>query len=517
MKRKDKVSKTVFNIIICVSAVALFIMILASFLFWFGEIKLIDFEKTIESTLLSTGLAVISIALAVWAGLNIINAVSRKDIEKEQEKVYYLRKDLNKLKRESKFVFVDNKYVNFIELLRLLPDKEYPSKYFLTHFFEHRPNIEFIDEFEKIERYFYNVYNMHERFDNGGITVSKSADSAIKIISDVLSSKSRLLNGKEELYLNFRLAEFYFYKGYVCNTFGSAFYSFRKALELYFCTAPGFDIDIPHYNCDMELSPCKGNNIDLAIYYVNSIGEAYSKIVDKYISNNGIYEDKIDVHDYAGKSIFYCHCSVAWSNEAKCALNYEPSEVYYRNAGVALERYDKLTGNFGENSETIMKYYLSSFELVRYMEPGTRVQKSYHVVLSYMKKYFDKKLSLNLLDNSDNNGLAVFFKREFMLSDKDIFYLDRFCRISEFGKVHVCKFNLPHVMNGFAYVDVLVLKVIGNESVNKQYANSNEFYLQKIYDNICTFELLGVNDDYTKVLKRRYEALIELMREEKQE
>ena len=39
------------------------------------------YEKIAESSLLASGIAIIGIAIAVWAGLNIVNAIERKDIE----------------------------------------------------------------------------------------------------------------------------------------------------------------------------------------------------------------------------------------------------------------------------------------------------------------------------------------------------------------------------------------------------------------------------------------------------
>ena len=39
-----------------------------------------DVDKGVESTLLATGLAIIGLAISVWAGLNIINAIDRNEL-----------------------------------------------------------------------------------------------------------------------------------------------------------------------------------------------------------------------------------------------------------------------------------------------------------------------------------------------------------------------------------------------------------------------------------------------------
>lgn len=55
-------------------------------------------ENANISILLSTGLSIIGIAVAVWAALNITNAISRGDIENLNNTVYTLNKSVKYIK-----------------------------------------------------------------------------------------------------------------------------------------------------------------------------------------------------------------------------------------------------------------------------------------------------------------------------------------------------------------------------------------------------------------------------------
>ena len=71
----------------------------------YGEIskKLGAAKATIEiSELLTIGLSIIAIAIAVWAALNIINAVNRSDLEQQNEKLSKANETLDTLKKQSK-------------------------------------------------------------------------------------------------------------------------------------------------------------------------------------------------------------------------------------------------------------------------------------------------------------------------------------------------------------------------------------------------------------------------------
>jgi membrane-anchored glycerophosphoryl diester phosphodiesterase (GDPDase) len=56
-------------------------------LFYFEKIDMRCVVTTAESSLLATGVAIMGIAIAVWAGLNIANAIERKEFESLKNRI----------------------------------------------------------------------------------------------------------------------------------------------------------------------------------------------------------------------------------------------------------------------------------------------------------------------------------------------------------------------------------------------------------------------------------------------
>lgn len=71
----------VSTLIVIISILDVLFIIALFVLSFFDKISLKLFEKAAESSLLSSGIAVVGIAIAVWAGLNISNAIERKELE----------------------------------------------------------------------------------------------------------------------------------------------------------------------------------------------------------------------------------------------------------------------------------------------------------------------------------------------------------------------------------------------------------------------------------------------------
>ena len=59
-------------------------------------------EKVVESQLLAIGLAIIALVVAVWSGLNIVNALDKKDIELARQRLGELDSHLENLDNSSK-------------------------------------------------------------------------------------------------------------------------------------------------------------------------------------------------------------------------------------------------------------------------------------------------------------------------------------------------------------------------------------------------------------------------------
>ena len=81
--------------------------------------------------------------------------------------------------------------------------------------------------------------------------------------------------------------------------------------------------------------------------------------------------------------------------------------------------------------------------------------------------------------------------------------------VSELAITHLPLDNIPHVMNGFAYSYVLLLKLVEIENVCKQFPEENHTYLAKMEAALRSLRTLNIDDNYTKSLKNRYDLLKE--------
>ena len=83
---------------ILIVIVSLLEVLFIIFLFVISIVNNVSFrcyEKIAESSLLASGIAIIGVAIAVWAGLNIANAIERKEYES-------LNDNINQIQRISK-------------------------------------------------------------------------------------------------------------------------------------------------------------------------------------------------------------------------------------------------------------------------------------------------------------------------------------------------------------------------------------------------------------------------------
>lgn len=90
-------------------------------------------ESAAESTFIATGIEIIAIALAVWAGLNIVNAIERKEFDSLNENI----SDLTK--REVTISLYDRDKEQFCQ--ELLKSREDPLTEYLYKKFSSKDNI----------------------------------------------------------------------------------------------------------------------------------------------------------------------------------------------------------------------------------------------------------------------------------------------------------------------------------------------------------------------------------------
>ena len=344
------------------------------------------YEKIAESSLLASGIAIIGIAIAVWAGLNIVNAIERKDIEDLKDSYTELQKQSDTIKEsKNKINELSKKTTEIKNSIKEIEEKQKSAdnaallnELYKTNqdaatrvIIEKMRNIKTISNDKllslvEIERRFSSVYYLHNS--------AYSYDSGLlQEAADGISLAKKLL--KEELedfiqhYLLYRIAEFNFYSGYFCELskrkqyFDDAIKNYLEVYKSFGSLLPQFESfnkysDIEYKKCDKEVS-------EISAYFCNSIGESYSKTIQ---IKSILLCTKEEIIKMEQQAIFYCGYAANWGNR----------EVYWRNYGCAIER------TYGITKDTpyddLVAIYNRAFEL-------QATKKSFKTLLSILQKY----------------------------------------------------------------------------------------------------------------------------------
>jgi len=469
------------------------------------------YSPSIDEQLLGVCVTIIGLAIAVWAGLNIVNSIERKDLEELRSRTDSIKQlvyNMDNIERLGYDAFLQ-------ALLRKVQDEL--TAYFYRQFSRYGMNAK--EDFfilTRIEDLFGEVYDLHNTVKHHDAELIEKAEEAISLINEY-HTNDRMIS----TYLTARKAELDYYCGYVGKTDFQKYQTLTSALDLYQKILPELSISFPPREKDGQAPDLPdGADRKLAIYMANTLGDACSQIIllKKELTSKSTPKDqRIEeavLAQYGEKAIFYCDCAVKWADKYTYKEindnDYHAFEVYYRNCAVAYERYDKFNGNALPHAEIIIDNYLKAFY---HIVKGTklkpqRVQSVYHSLLSYFKRYFDAEL-----DFTGNNGaIDPFSEREHFESackynykfDKThVKHLQEMMDISEFGMLDMPRNNIPVVMNGFAYSYVILLKLSGNADVCKQFPEDCTAYLAKIRNALARLDTLHIQDKYTEKLQDR--------------
>lgn len=499
-------SKLIFIALLCVILAFLIIMISPQN----GR------SPSIDEQLLGACVAIIGLAIAAWAGLNIVNTIERKDLEE-------LRSRTDSIKQ---LVYnMDNiehlGYDAFLQAL-LRKGRDELTAYFYRQFSRYGTNTK-ADYFilARIEDLFGQVYDLHNAVRHHDAELIGKAEEAISYIKEY-QTDDRLIR----TYLTARNAEMGYYCGYVGKTDFQMYQSFSSAFDLYQKILPELSISFPPRGDNKEAPDFPdGANRKLAIYMANTLGETCSKILQlESLTSESVPEEQRVKKDvllqYGEKALFYCDCAVKWTDKYTYEVinknDYHAYEAYYRNCGVAYERYDKLKGKELPHAEIIIENYLKAFY---HIVKGTklnpqRVQSVYHTLLSYLKRYFE----VEMVFTGNNGAIEPFSGKEFFEAackynykfDKThVEHLREMVDISEIGMLDMPRNNIPAVMNGFAYSYVILLKLAGNTNIDTQFPEDCTAYLAKIRNALSRLDTLHIDDDYKVKLKKRDEFIAE--------
>lgn len=358
-------------------------------------------DSAFQSTLLANGLVIIEIAVAVWAGLNVVTSLDRKDVDKLNYQVSILNKEVNQIEVITKKVEPISKNLEYMFTGELYnSSKDLITVYFYQEFnkifIDNKPEKEEIQallpELLNCEQIFSQVYQSHHGFNkehNKQAIIIELIEEGLKTVQVLKKMNCEIQLIKK--YIIDREGDFYFYKGYLLDSNGERYDSYIKASELYIELLNEFGYKFPDPNNIVGFDEKEDSERRLFMYLINSIGEAYSCCVEKpeEIKHSGTTIEKSKLIKTAQNAITYLDECVKHIGEG------EAYEVYWRNRGCAHERLERLQKTYFEDHNNIIESYknsllasLYSSEIIPY-----RLKNIYYVNCQYLYKYLKNKLS----------------------------------------------------------------------------------------------------------------------------
>ena len=492
-----------------------------------------------SATFFTDGLTLIGLAISVWAGLNIANAVERKELDNNKRDIDRLKATTTEITKDISPILKNVENISntlwFLFENELLRTRDDAASLFLYDTFTEKAKdkntllISILPDLIVIEQLFNQVYSLHDSKQELNIEINERGKRGLDIINECL--ESIVDNSDKDIvnYLKYRKAELCFYLGYTTKDLGYVYDYYKTAGDLYIELHESFNALLPEYNEKFF----KDNNIDkyipvfskdnendlrLSIYFANSICEAYSRIIlsvnEKSFKNKEIQYTKDgkeikDLEEITKKAIFYGCCSTKW------AKGKVYNEVYFRNLGCAYERYERLFGSLGDYHTEIINNYKKAFELiVDHKVLPYRIQSVYYTLIQYLRRYLEDKLTINIVFMDENpresmDALKTAISKKDRLTSDDAKYLKLLYDVSSFAQKDIPRHRLQFSVNGLS-LSVIAYYKLKNDSIIEQVCNYSVIEcIEKMEKNISVIEVMGEieNDNYSKWLINRKNTL----------
>ena len=389
-----------------------------------------------ERTLLSTGLSLIGIAISVWATLNILNALDKKDVEELNDQVEKLTKKLNDQDKQ-----LENTYTKLSDYKKDYEDeiekiKVQSKNTFLYHIEQNACDYsmaylakKFVDikdapysQLSIVMLYYSRVYQLYNQQADKK-EISGIAKDGIDYTKKLLESNQDFISDVNK-FLHFCLAELYFYLAYCYR--GEERYTHSVHAITEYDKAKGlFDVSLPEYNprivytdpYDIKDFP-DYHNRPLLAYWCNTYGECYSKAVQGYNYCSSIDEEQSSIDTMRKKAVFFCAYAVR--------LTDKKNQTYLRNLGCAIEAafgYDAFEGKIAEN---VAMAYQDAMDVC--IKNNHIPNKVFYTWLSFYHKCFDHKIKilrngqsecewLDHIETLPDNELPEYFKNALAYSE----------------------------------------------------------------------------------------------------
>ncbi len=337
--------------------------------FLLTKIASINVDKAIEGTIITNGLTIISLAITVWLGITIYNAIGKSEIDELKTTLEKYSPLSEQVREYTKQQFVNQMYRT-----------EDVSCDYMAKLFEKNNEI-------PIERYadllvidilLQRTYEAK----NEKMKVQKLqwAHTGIEKINRY-RGKYNLRCKLEDSYLNYREADFWFHIGACCQD-GNRVRNYQKAKELFIKTIEDFKISL---TMSKEVVVKKASeDIRISVYFANAIAQCLINMIDNNMTNEESESLKTEAKKYYEYAVEYSkYCG--------------EREVYYRNYGCFLEN----TAKNMEDMEKAYKQYKKAFSV------DEKAQKVYAVLLSNLNKRIRTLLGIEMRTPQKNRQVPI--------------------------------------------------------------------------------------------------------------
>lgn len=318
-------------------------------------------DKIMEGSILESGLSIISLAITVWIGISIYNALEKDEISKLELKIGEYSSISEQVKRYTKQQFINQIYrVGDISsgyiAKKFEKDEEIPAERYL--------------DMLPIEVLVQRIFGVFIAYEDGGKEARiRWCDTGLKRIERYRGKYEERYN-LEKFYLDYREGDFHFFRAKECDA-SEGYRDYKKAEELYRKVIEQYNSFGAFEGGTSEESDYEALKIE--VYSENSIAQCRAMMLK---GGKGVQGDK---EREEVKDIFERAISKAEKGRYK-------REVYYRNYGCFIENID----NTLEGKEEAYKQYLEAFSIDK------KNPKIYHVLISNLNSRIRQMVGIEM-------------------------------------------------------------------------------------------------------------------------
>lgn len=375
MKKIVLVIMVILGLVIVISNIGVTYFILTS-------ATIYSVEKSIEGTIITNGLTIISLAITVWLGISIYNAIGKNEIAE-------LKSALEKYSPLSEQVrgYTKQQLVN-----QMYKTGDISCDY-IAKCFDKDTDIP-VERYADLLTIDILLQKAHDARDlSEKAQRSKWSYTGIEKINRY-KGKFKKRYKLEDSYLNYREADFWFYIGACCQD-DKRYDAYKRAKNLFVNSLNDFGISLP---LDQELSMMMDEeSLRLSVYFANAIGQCLANMENQQST------EETEPNNLRSEARKYLEFAVKYSRISG------EREVYYRNYGCFIENMAESIKDLEEAYGQYKKaFYVSSDE-----------SNTYYVLISNLNKRIRTMLGIEERTPKTNRKEALYVMSFAEVEDKE--------------------------------------------------------------------------------------------------